>query len=270
VEQVEYLNSETRALLTLMKFRVVGVLHFELWTNPLTVSEYRTLLENERDDQVFADQAARLFVRQISLAARIAPRLLPELLSILWAHVLDRLVEESICKLNGFGEFRINRAVGTVHVEFTPSSALVESGIPPLLHSTLHIENMIHELCHQAVATAREDVASDYGPIPGWHLPLIGTALIESALGVACVNALNSQEVRHNDELAVLAMSASAVAYYAWLAAFAFELGTRSEFNMPDVGLFKGRNSHVEFTPVPSFSALLVANLPPLVKGLAA
>ena len=72
------------------------------------------------------------------------------------------------------------------------------------------------------------------------------------------------------DAVEVFAMAASVVTYYAWAIAFGIELRTRSELNMQDIGLFRRSESQVEFTPASCFLSLLRANLPPLVKGLAA
>ncbi len=273
MEQIEFINLQTRTLLTFMRFRVVGLLHFELSTHSLTASAYRSLLEAEIDDRTFDNSAAELW--RDELKPHIVPRLIPELTSILWAQVVDWLVETSTCQLKGFGDFRVNRAAGTAHVEFAPSPALAENVPPTLLHSTHRNEDLIHTLCHPPVTNLWEDLvrSPDFCSIPGWRLPLIGTTIIDIALNAAWSGVLESRELAReidNDMLGVLATSASVVAYYAWITAFTFELRTRSEFNMPDIGLFMRRDLHVEFTPVASFLTLLAANLPPLVKGLAA
>lgn len=274
----EYLNPETRALLIFMRFRVVGMLHVELRTNPLTAQAYRLLLESNWDDQAFNVRTGHLLMENVSgtkSAGRIAPRLLTELVSILWAQVVDWLVEMSTCEYKNFGGFRANRAAGTVHVDFTPSPVVADNATPASLHSTYRAESLINELCYLAIVSAREELImwTDFGSISDWRLPLIGTTVITRALDLAWMNVLANKEVvpeLGTDAVEVFAMAASVVTYYAWAIAFGIELRTRSELNMQDIGLFRRSESQVEFTPASCFLSLLRANLPPLVKGLAA
>lgn len=277
----QYVNPETRSLLALMKFRVIGVLHSELLTNPVTEKTYRILLETAMDDQMFASHAGKLFAtstREATPARRIAPRLLPELVSILWAQVVDWLVDRSSCELKHFGVFRVNRASGTTHVDFTPSLLVTQATseeAPAPLNSTYQSESLIHKLCHPAVISAREELlrCPDFGSISDWRLPLIGISVITIALDAAWMIVLANPELApelQNDTISVLAMTTSVVAYYAWLIAFGLELQTRSELNMPGIGHFRRTELQVDFTPAASFLTLLTANLPPLVKGRAA
>ena len=274
----EYLNPETRALLMFMRFRVVGMLHVELRTNPVTAQAYSLLLENNSDDQMFNLRAGLLLMERVSetkSAGRLAPRLFTELVPILWAQVVDWLVQMSTCEYKNFGIFRANRAAGTVHVDFTPNPVVAENAVPAPLHSTYRTESLIDQLCFPGIVAAREELVmwTDFGSISDWRLPLIGTTVITRALDLAWMNLLANKELvpeLGTDAVEVFAMAASVVAYYAWAIAFGSELRTRSEWNMPDIGIFRRSELHVEFTPASCFLSLIRANLPPLVKGLAA
>jgi hypothetical protein len=265
-----YLTDETRTLLTLMKFRAVGLIHGELFENPITAQQYDSLVAGNLDERRFTESVGALLVQTIkegpAFSVSLPPRLFPELASILWQQVTDRLIEASQCEYNSFGAFRANLQGGILHVDFLPSAVARGDAPPESVTSGYGGEILVDEYCRSWMEPIRRSVlAWPPSVLAGeWGLPLIATTLLTRGLNNVWRNVLGILPARvegDEDWLTLLAMGASFATYYAWNVAFGIALRAKSVLVLEGVGSFEIKGETVEFKPTPQLFKLLRQNI---------
>jgi hypothetical protein len=268
------INSETRILLTLMKFRAMGIIEAQLCQDPLTAVEYTRLMELKSTDDEFSlavGQCLRTVVENNPyFAVSIACRLFPELDAIFWAQMTDRLIQGAFCDYKNFGAFRANRSTGKVNLDFAPSRVISEQAVPEALASQNRTENLLDDISRSLMTGLKEELIdfADFGGVEAWRLPLIATSLLTRGLNQTWRSILVSKEFLPNeniDWLGILAMGTSFATYYALVLSYGVELSTRSEIKVDGVGTFRQAPHGLEFSADPAFQRLLFANPRPAI-----
>jgi len=281
-----YVNDETRALLIIMKFRAIGLLHGELMHNSATMKEYSELLHQPGEEDEFTLHVGQFALRKIkdrlSLGGTLATRLCPEFASIFWAQLSDHIIDKQTCDYKNFGIFRSSRATGQLRVSFDPSNVLANGELPDRMRSNVEVEQHVDDYCRAVMDLEAPRVAEwpDFGTFHEWRFPLMFTSLLVSSLDEIFRRVATSAEIigllekprfsdKNHDWLSVFALAAAYSSYYAWANAFGMTLHTGSAIEVDGIGRFYEAHLKIQFEAHAKFQTLLDANIP-MTKSIAA
>jgi hypothetical protein len=198
----------------------------------------------------------------------LAERLLKELPSLLWTYIVESLIDNGLCELEGIGIFQKSYSA-QLSVLFTAGSVISGAKLPDMLFNTEEVDSLPMRICRQnAIPYAYELLASK---IPGdiTHY-IFAQAIPEVVNSVVTAQSATDNEMtaddiwgsnwKSNSWAGVLSRAVAFATYYLLTVSYAQSVHNVGEKEIPEVGKFVYDPQRIKFEASPALLDLIAAN----------